>query len=402
MRWSRRRRRWRRQPRRPKPRLGILLLPARRDHGAVDSRKGGHRLRGEPHPRAADAVSRSAHRRQQHRQQARREPRRARARAGNLALLRAPEREPGARHGGRRSIRSPRNRSGRTRRYPSLEVATAQGHGVGSACERGYGCSYSGTLSFRNASTPLPIESNPRQAVPAPVRPGRHAARSAQFLAQSDEQHARHDLRARPTSHEPTLGPQDRATLNDYLDSVREIERRVHNVGARRCRQARAARGAGRDVRELRRAPEPDVRPDGARVSGRPDAHPELHDRRRGERADLRLHRRARRVPRALASRERPGEEGAPGQDPALSHQGVREVRRQARQDARRRRLDARPLDVALRQQHEQQQHAQPVSAADARSSAAPAARSRAASTSTSRSARRWRTCCSRCCSAPA
>ena len=47
--------------------------------------------------------------------------------------------------------------------WPSLETATAQGHGVGSACERGYGCSYSGTLSFRSASTPLPVESNPRQ-----------------------------------------------------------------------------------------------------------------------------------------------------------------------------------------------------------------------------------------------
>ena len=47
--------------------------------------------------------------------------------------------------------------------YPSLETATAQGHGVGSACERGYGCSYSGTLSFSTPSTPLPVESNPRQ-----------------------------------------------------------------------------------------------------------------------------------------------------------------------------------------------------------------------------------------------
>ena len=47
--------------------------------------------------------------------------------------------------------------------WPSLETATAQGHGAGSACERGYGCSYSGTLSFRTASTPLPVESNPRQ-----------------------------------------------------------------------------------------------------------------------------------------------------------------------------------------------------------------------------------------------
>ena len=37
--------------------------------------------------------------------------------------------------------------------YPSLEIATAQGHGVGSACERGYGCSYSGTISFRTPTT---------------------------------------------------------------------------------------------------------------------------------------------------------------------------------------------------------------------------------------------------------
>ncbi len=47
--------------------------------------------------------------------------------------------------------------------WPSLETATAQGQGTGSACERGYGCTYSGTLSFRNATTPLPVESNPRQ-----------------------------------------------------------------------------------------------------------------------------------------------------------------------------------------------------------------------------------------------
>ena len=54
-------------------------------------------------------------------------------------------------------------RIGQDTPYPSLEIATAQGQGQGSACERGYGCAYSGTLSFRNATTPLPVESNPRQ-----------------------------------------------------------------------------------------------------------------------------------------------------------------------------------------------------------------------------------------------
>lgn len=111
--------------------------------------------------------------------------------------------------------------------YPSLEVATAQGHGVGSACERGYGCSYSGTLSFRTASTPLPIESNPRQLF-------------LRLFGQGDSLEERRFITRQTTSLldmisgeaaslNRALGPQDRATLNDYLESVREIERRVHN-----------------------------------------------------------------------------------------------------------------------------------------------------------------------------
>src|SRR3954471_8010074 len=112
--------------------------------------------------------------------------------------------------------------------YPSLETATAQGHGVGSACERGYGCSYSGTLSFRNASTPLPVESNPRQLF-------------LRLFGQGDSPEERRFLATQTTSILDMisseadalgrkLGAQDRNTLNDYLESVREIERRVHNA----------------------------------------------------------------------------------------------------------------------------------------------------------------------------
>ena len=112
--------------------------------------------------------------------------------------------------------------------YPSLEVATAQGHGVGSACERGYGCSYSGTLSFRNAHTPLPIESNPRQLFLRLFGQG-DTPQERQFLARQTSSIL--DMISNETaSMSRTLGPQDRVTLSDYLDSVREIERRVHNA----------------------------------------------------------------------------------------------------------------------------------------------------------------------------
>src|SRR5439155_15881950 len=45
---------------------------------------------------------------------------------------------------------------------PSLEIAT-EGRGGGGACDRTYGCSYGGTISFRTPSTPLPMESDPRK-----------------------------------------------------------------------------------------------------------------------------------------------------------------------------------------------------------------------------------------------
>src|SRR5688572_28000768 len=111
--------------------------------------------------------------------------------------------------------------------WPSLETATAQGHGVGSACERGYGCSYSGTLSFRSTSTPLPVESNPRQLF-------------LRLFGQGDSPEERRFLTQQTTSildmisgeiqsMHRKLGAADRRTLSDYLESVREIERRVQN-----------------------------------------------------------------------------------------------------------------------------------------------------------------------------
>jgi hypothetical protein len=111
--------------------------------------------------------------------------------------------------------------------YPSLEVATAQGHGVGSACERGYGCSYSGTLSFRNASTPLPIESNPRQLFLRLFGQGDTPQERAYMARQTTSLLDMISSEANSLSRK--LGPQDRATMSDYLDSVREIERRVNN-----------------------------------------------------------------------------------------------------------------------------------------------------------------------------
>jgi Protein of unknown function (DUF1552) len=111
--------------------------------------------------------------------------------------------------------------------YPSLETATAQGHGVGSACERGYGCSYSGTLSFRNVSTPLPVESNPRQLFLRLFGQG-DSPQEREFLAKQTSS-ILDMVSGEANALNQKLGAADRSTLSDYLDSVREIERRVAN-----------------------------------------------------------------------------------------------------------------------------------------------------------------------------
>jgi len=112
--------------------------------------------------------------------------------------------------------------------YPSLEIATAQGHGVGSACERGYGCSFSGTVSFRTPTTPLPVESNPRELFlrlfgqgDSPDERRFYAQQTASLLDM---------VTAETTQLQRRIGARDRVVLDEYLESVREIERRVDNA----------------------------------------------------------------------------------------------------------------------------------------------------------------------------
>jgi Protein of unknown function (DUF1552) len=113
---------------------------------------------------------------------------------------------------------------------PSLEVAT-EGRGGGGACDRNYGCSYGGTISFRTPTTPLPMEADPRKLFERLFGQGdtpqerKAIARQYSSLLDLVSQEAA-DLRR-------TLDAPDRARLGDYLESVREIERRVQKMEER-------------------------------------------------------------------------------------------------------------------------------------------------------------------------
>jgi hypothetical protein len=108
---------------------------------------------------------------------------------------------------------------------PSLEVASETTIQVAACSGGGGGCYYSSTLSFRNASSPLPMEFNPRKVF-------------AQLFGEGDTPEERNaiatqtksilDLIAdRTRALQRELGASDRVALGEYLDTVREIERRV-------------------------------------------------------------------------------------------------------------------------------------------------------------------------------
>jgi hypothetical protein len=113
---------------------------------------------------------------------------------------------------------------------PSLEVATDV-RGGGGFCDRDYGCSYAGTISFRSPTTPLPMETDPRKLFIRLFGQGDNAAERARLSKQYGS--LLDMLTGEVATLQRSLGPSDKRVLSDYLETVREIERRIQKTEAR-------------------------------------------------------------------------------------------------------------------------------------------------------------------------
>src|SRR5215468_5328072 len=114
--------------------------------------------------------------------------------------------------------------------FPSLEIAI-EGRGGGGSCDREYGCSYAGTISFRTPSTPLPMETDPRKLFQRLFGQGDNAAERARLSKQYGS--LLDMLTGEVNALQRSLGPSDKRVLADYLETVREIERRIQKTEAR-------------------------------------------------------------------------------------------------------------------------------------------------------------------------
>jgi hypothetical protein len=118
---------------------------------------------------------------------------------------------------------------GQNTTLPSLEVASETTQQA-AACS-GSACFYNTTLSFRDAHSPLPMEYNPRKVFAQLFGEG---DTPAERTAISDETRSLLDrVRDRIRAMRQDLGAGDRAVLDNYLETVREIERRVQLASSR-------------------------------------------------------------------------------------------------------------------------------------------------------------------------
>ena len=106
---------------------------------------------------------------------------------------------------------------------PSLEVA-----GETTIQSAAGGSFYSSTLSFRDTNTPLPMEFNPRKVFIQLF--GRGDTPEERDLIFSRTQSILDQVNERANELKQTLGAEDRVVLDNYLESVRETERRVERA----------------------------------------------------------------------------------------------------------------------------------------------------------------------------
>ena len=118
-------------------------------------------------------------------------------------------------------------RIGQDTPLPSLETGI-EDTGLAGTCDAGYSCAYMNTIAWRTPTTPLPMEINPRVVFERLFGDG---STPEQRRARLETDGSILDSLSQEISHlQGGLGPQDRAKVSEYLDNVREIERRIQKA----------------------------------------------------------------------------------------------------------------------------------------------------------------------------
>jgi hypothetical protein len=109
--------------------------------------------------------------------------------------------------------------------FPSIELATEDFSGLIGDCAPGFSCAYMNTLSWQSETEPLPMEINPRVVFERLFGGG--ATREDRLARMQTDRSLLDFVADDLKAVQAGIGARDRARLDQYLDHVREIERRI-------------------------------------------------------------------------------------------------------------------------------------------------------------------------------
>ena len=118
----------------------------------------------------------------------------------------------------------------------SLELGIESNAMLGS-CDGGASCAYTNTVAWANETTPLPIENDPRAVFERLFGTSGSTDRGAR-LARIEQDRSILDFVGEQLARlKQRIGPSDKVRVNEYLDSIRDVERRIQMAESQNSRE---------------------------------------------------------------------------------------------------------------------------------------------------------------------
>lgn len=115
-------------------------------------------------------------------------------------------------------------------RFASIELGCEDSRTVGN-CDSGYSCAYTNSISWRSPTTPMPPETNPRMAFERLFGTADYSLDAKTRARRASYRKSILDMVREDTEMlSKSLGQSDRRKIDEYLYSIREIEKRIESA----------------------------------------------------------------------------------------------------------------------------------------------------------------------------
>jgi hypothetical protein len=132
-------------------------------------------------------------------------------------------------HGGVSADQIAAREFGKTTQLASLEIGL-ESPALAGGCDSGYSCAYTNTIAWRSPTTPLPVEVNPRALFERLFGDGESTDPKARLAALKEQRSILDYIRDDVARLGSGLGNGDRAKLDEYMEAIRDIERRIQKA----------------------------------------------------------------------------------------------------------------------------------------------------------------------------